>query len=213
MWKKIDLTGLRNGRLTVLREGPRDKFNHTRWYCRCDCGKEMLAWGHRLRTPGDLSCGCWIKEKTSVRAGKHYMRNTPEYQAWRSMKDRCTNPKGRNYKNYGARGIKVCQEWLDSFEAFFAHVGYRPSSGHSLGRIDNDGHYEPENVRWEVDEQQKNNMRGNRIVVYRGQSMTAAQAIRAAGSIVKRDTFGKRLAAGWSVEQAAEIPPDVRNRI
>lgn len=212
MWKKIDLTGLRNGRLTVLREGPRDKYNHTRWHCRCDCGKEMLAWGHRLRKPGDLSCGCWIKEKTSKRAGRHYMRYTPEWAAWRSMKDRCGNPRSRNYKNYGARGIEVCQEWHDSFEAFFACVGARPSAEHSLGRINNDGPYAPGNVRWEIDEQQKNNMRGNRTVVYRGKSMTATQAIRAAGSKVSRTTLGKRLSAGWDIEKAVETPPDKRNR-
>lgn len=205
--KTNDLTGRVVGRLTVLSEGEKDKYGHKRWLCRCDCGKEMLAWGHRIRAGGELSCGCWTREKTSLRAGKHYKRNSPEYAAWHSMKDRCHNPTSRNRVNYGARGISVCREWSDSFEAFFASVGSRPSPDYSLGRIDNDGNYEPGNVRWEIRTDQANNTRGNRFVEYRGQRMTVTQAIRAAGSVVAQDTVNHRFKRGWTVEAAVETPP------
>ncbi len=84
---------------------------------------------------------------------------TPEYRAWQSMKQRCSNPRHRGYKNYGGRGIAVARVWLDSFQTFLASIGRRPTTGHSIDRIDNDGNYEPGNVRWATRSQQRQNMR------------------------------------------------------
>lgn len=128
------------------------------------------------------------------------------------MKNRCRNPNVSSFPNYGGRGISVCAAWLNSFEAFFAELGRRPSAIHSLGRIDNDGNYEPGNVRWELPDQQANNKSDSRFVEYRGNRMTVKQAIKAAGSIVAQDTVNYRLKQGWSVERAVEFVPRHRLR-
>lgn len=130
-----------------------------------------------------------------------------EYRAWQAMKNRCRNPNVANYPRYGGRGISVCDAWSEGFEAFLADVGPRPSDSHSLGRIDNDGNYEPSNVRWELPNEQANNKSDSRFVEYRGERMTVKQAIRAAGSIVAQDTVNYRLKQGWSVERAVESRP------
>jgi len=90
---------------------------------------------------------------------KHGKSHSPEYQAWRDMKYRCYNPNVKSYKYYGARGIKVCDQWRNSFTKFLEDVGERPDKGYSLDRIDNAGNYEPGNVRWETQENQMRNTR------------------------------------------------------
>jgi hypothetical protein len=96
----------------------------------------------------------------------------PEYGAWKGIKRRCFNPKARNYRDYGGRGITMCQRWRDSFAAFFADVGPRPSADHSVERVNNDGHYEPDNVRWATQAEQSRNRRNNRFVEALGERLT-----------------------------------------
>lgn len=96
----------------------------------------------------------------------HGMSKSPEYDAWESMKRRCLVPKASNFHNYGGRGIRVCDEWIESFDAFFDHIGPRPSPKHSLDRIDNDGHYEPGNVRWTTMSVQLFNRRPVKVDVF-----------------------------------------------
>lgn len=96
---------------------------------------------------------------------------TPEYAAWEHIVQRCTNPKCKAWKNYGARGITICGEWRNSFEAFFARVGVRPSPKHSIDRYpDNDGNYEPGNVRWATIQEQSRNRRSNRLITFNGET-------------------------------------------
>ena len=103
---------------------------------------------------------------------RHGMCLTPEYHAWRSMISRCENPKHPEYKNYGERGISVCEEWRASFERFFSYVGSRPSTAHSLDRFpNNDGNYEPGNVRWALSSEQNRNRRDNHWIEFRGRRM------------------------------------------
>jgi hypothetical protein len=108
-----------------------------------------------------VSCGCRKREgRTNV---KHDASFTPEYRAWAQARSRCLNPKHQAYRNYGGRGITMCQRWADSFEAFLVDMGKRPSANHSIDRIDNDGHYQPGNCRWATLAEQSKNRRTFKI--------------------------------------------------
>jgi hypothetical protein len=137
----IDLTGQVFGELTVLGRAPKGKHALTRWHCKCTCGKETIVDRPNLVSKRAQSCGC----KQGQTHGGSY---TPEYTVWRNMRFRCTNPNHPSYKDYGGRGIVVCEEWLKSFSAFIRDMGSRPSDDHELNRINNNGNYEPGNCRW-----------------------------------------------------------------
>ncbi len=122
---------------------------------------------------------------------KHGLCYSPEYYAWRAIKGRCGNPKNPGWKNYGARGIRICQEWADSFEAFYAYVGPRPSAGHSIDRYpNNDGNYEPGNVRWATSIEQNRNRRGLHWITFDGRTMVMAEWAKELGlakhSLIRR---------------------------
>lgn len=160
----IDLVGLRFGWLTVIdRTSDSGSAVHVRWRCICDCGAEHIVRGQHLRDGSVMSCGCYGAQAAGQRIGNrmrtHGMYDTVEYQTWCAMKSRCTDPANISYRNYGGRGIRVCDEWLGSFEAFYRHIGPRPSAGYSVDRIDNDGNYEPGNVRWATRDEQRQNTR------------------------------------------------------
>lgn len=118
----------------------------------------------------------------------------PEYRAWAAMKSRCSNPKEKCSAYYLGRGITVCEEWKASFSAFLEHIGPRPSAKHSLDRIDNDGHYEPGNVRWVTQREQLLNRRGTRMVEVGGQSMALSDYARVSG--IRYGTLLERLKHG-----------------
>lgn len=124
---------------------------------------------------------------------------TPEYYAWVDMRRRCNNPTFRVYYNYGGRGIKVCERWNNSFAAFLEDMGIRPSANHSLDRIDNDGDYEPGNVRWSTKLEQDNNRRTNVILTIDGVSHTIAEWSRISG--VEVSLLSWRIKHGWPAER------------
>ncbi|MBS1026146.1 hypothetical protein [Gluconobacter cerinus] len=127
--------------------------------CRCDCGGETRVFLSNLPRGNTQTCGCIRRKIAASKITTHGRSSTPEYRAWSLMRNRCHNPKARDYSNYGGRGIFVATEWRDSFELFFRDMGERPSRGYSLGRIDNDGPYAPHNCRWETPDQQAQNRR------------------------------------------------------
>lgn len=148
--------GARFGRLTVIDEptpGARSEVG-----VRCDCGIEKTVATRALGTSTN-SCGCLGKEASSQRALTHGRTGTSEYRIWQGMKWRCLNPNYKPYPRYGGRGITVCDRWRDSFDAFLADVGPRPSKKHTLDRLDNDGNYEPGNVAWRTYAEQNQNRR------------------------------------------------------
>lgn len=157
----ISLAGQTFGRLLVLRlyTGPKSRKGSF-WVCACSCGAEKIIAADTLKM-GTKSCGCWAREKSSRIHTKHGMEATPTYKSWSSMKERCSNINAPNYRNYGGRGISYCQEW-GSFESFFRDMGKRPS-GHTLGRINNNGNYCLENCRWETPKQQQRNKTNTKL--------------------------------------------------
>ena len=151
-WRFQDLIEQRFGKLLVVRLVARKP--RIQWECRCDCGGTIIVRTERLTaTNGPRSCHCDRPVKNVVPVPRHGHARpgqvTVEFRAWQRMIDRCCNASSKDFKNYGARGIGVCEEWRYSFTAFLEHIGPRPSSKHSVDRFpDNNGNYEPGNVRW-----------------------------------------------------------------
>ncbi len=129
---------------------------------------------------------------------KHGLSYTPEYIAWACMLDRCANPRNKRFKDYGGRGISVCERWRQSFLAFLEDVGQRPDSKMSLDRIDNSGNYEPGNVRWALPVTQAANRRTNHPLTIGGITMSVTEWARLRG--VRRGTVYSRIRAGWPEE-------------
>lgn len=154
----IDLTGMVFGRLLVKSRAVNSKKD-VKWLCLCVCGEEREILGNSLRCGLTKSCGCLNKEIPAPDRTTHGHTKgrllTPEYYSWRSMWNRCTNPKESAYKNYGGRGITVSEEWK-SFDQFFVDMGKR-GEGLSLDRKNNDGMYEKDNCRWASRIEQNNN--------------------------------------------------------
>lgn len=175
MGQFLDLTGRRFGRLLVLMRAPnKSGVKNAMWLCRCDCGITKAMRGDTLKNRDARSCGCHAREVASHLLTTHGMSKTSEYHIWHSMKKRCQDSSHPTFKNYGAKGIKVCDRWRDSFEAFYEDVGPRPSRKHSLDRKNTKGNYEPGNVRWATASAQGRNMSSNRMVEIDGVSFCVA---------------------------------------
>lgn len=171
-----NMTGFRFGRLQVLGfAGRRGKW--TAWWWRCECGSVGFSYGHVLRAGDSQSCGCLQRERAAAKHTKHGKspfshrgdKGHPQYAIWVAMMQRCFNSKSKPYPNYGGRGISVCGRWrhgdggVHGFDCFLADVGPKPSTSHSLGRIDNDGDYSPENCHWETADEQLANRRQYKV--------------------------------------------------
>lgn len=176
MGRFVDLTGQKFGRLTVI-ERAGTQNGHAHWRCKCKCGNDVYANSGDLTNGKTHSCGCWVRETTSKRNFIHGLSCTRIRRIFGLMKDRCTNENNPQYKDYGGRGIKICDEWLNNFVAFkdwaFSN-GY--SDKLSIDRIDNNGNYEPSNCRWTDRVTQANNTRNNRFIKVGKDMLTIAQA-------------------------------------
>jgi hypothetical protein len=193
-------TGSRFGRLTVLQEDPQSTYGRIRWICQCDCGSIRSVASSPLRTGRTQSCGCLMREATSIAHRTHGLtEKVPEYQVWLGMRGRCLNANDSKYPRYGGRGITICPEW-GNFARFYADMGPRPSSEYSIGRIDNDGPYAPWNCQWETRLEQAGNKSNNTRITHDGQTKTLAEWSRATG--IHGSLIIWRLRHGWSAERA-----------
>lgn len=207
-----NLTGKTFSRWTVLRFAgfipqPNGK-KRTMWECCCSCGSIGTVLASNLKQGHSLSCGCLVAETTRARSTTHGYSVaggiTKEYLTWQRIKGRCHNPKNHKFPDYGGRGIIVDPSWIDDFPAFLAHVGPCPSTSHSIDRIENDGNYEPGNVRWATRKTQANNKRNNRLLFHNGQTLNATQW--AEKTNIPASSIIRRLNLGWSDEKTLTTP-------
>lgn len=200
----IDLTGRRFGRLTVIEEGGRDNFRQALWKCKCDCGNEVDVRGYSLRVGNTQSCGCLQKEKNLELRTTHGQCHSRLYNIWCGIRNRCSLPSTSCYKYYGARGIKVCEEWND-FPVFMEWAlshGYADNL--TIDRIDIDGNYCPENCRWITIQEQQRNKRSNHYIEFNGERKTLKEWADSIG--IHHVSLLERLERWDSLEDALTIP-------
>lgn len=201
MPKYKDLSGMRFGRLTVEEQAGRSKDGRVLWRCSCDCGKEKITESTSLIRGITKSCGCLAIEPIKKISTKHGKSGERIYTIWREIKSRCNKTNDKSYKHYGGRGIKMCDEWYNSFDVFYdwaTNNGY--SENLTIDRIDNDGNYCPENCRWATVKEQSNNRRTNRNITYNGETHTVSEWATLFGK--DYGTILARLNRGWSIGDA-----------
>ncbi len=177
---KSGLVGKKFERWTVISSAPQHSTKTGPLYkCRCVCGTEKVIRASSLTCGDSRSCGCLHRELSAARETRHGhtkgSETSAEWRVWRNMRARCMVVGSQQWERYGGRGIRICQRWVESFEAFYEDMGPRPSPTHSLDRIDNDGDYSKANCRWATPSEQSTNRRTTRFLTFQGktQSMSA----------------------------------------
>lgn len=201
----IDITNIKFNKLTALR------FDHkgghqrrARWLFKCDCGNEKVLDKGKVTGGYTKSCGClmvkeqkrFVRDATTHGLSGGRKKRRPEYNIWRGIKRRCLKCSDVAYKNYGGRGIKICDRWKDSFKNFWEDMGERPTKKHSIDRINNDGDYEPSNCRWATSIEQGRNKRKLRLITIDNTTRCITEWVDHLGldqQQVNRDLYEKKL--------------------
>lgn len=208
-----DIIGKKFGRLTIIKRIYNDKRGYSRWLCKCGCGKERIVFGHNLKNGNTKSCGC-LQREISQKMGfgniKHgHSQNNRTYRTWQHMKERCVNPHNKDYKDYGGRGITVCERWM-KFENFLEDMGEHPSFGYSLDRIKNKLGYYKENCRWVTPKQQARNRHNNLYITHNGKTQLLIEWSEK--TEIPASIIIWRLKHGWSTKKALTTPVGKQGR-
>lgn len=195
--KTKDLTGQKFGNLTAIKR-VEDKVypsgeHSVMWLCECECGNTKIISRAALINGKTKSCGC-------LKGESHKMSDTRLYEIWRSIKRRCEDDRRKDYLIYGGRGIKICKEWGNSFNAFYnwaINNGYNDTL--TIERKDVNGNYEPSNCRWATKEEQANNRRDNQFLTHNGKTQTISQWAKELN--INESTLRNRIQRGWADEE------------
>ena len=210
--QKTDITGKRYGKLIAIKRVG-SIGNTSLWLCQCDCGKSHTVRLSNLTSGNTKSCGC-LKNEQLLTSGSAYEKL---YKSWLRMKQRCFDKNTKDYKNYGGRGITVCDEWIHDYENF---RNWAYSNGYddtlsglkcSLDRIDVNGNYEPNNCRWVDVKVQMNNTRSNHYIVLNGEKRTVQQWSEVTG--ISRSTINRRINSGFNPEEILKPTKNARRKI
>lgn len=196
-----DLSGMRVGMLTVIEQAGRSKAGTVLWRCVCDCGNECRPWSASLVRGLTTSCGCNRNIRIGEKNTKHGLSRHSATSTWYKMHSRCENPENQDYKDYGGRGIKVCDRW-SSLENFIADMGEKPK-GMSIERKNNSLGYNPENCVWADDSTQARNRRNTRMVTFNGETKAMITWCEELGLVYS--TVRSRLAKGLPPEEAFKL--------
>ena len=209
MSKFINLTGLRFGRLTILKRENNSPSGQPMWLCLCECGKKKIIQGYHIRSGNTRSCGCLQKEIASMIKTQHGYGKTKIYKVWTIMIQRCVNTNNKEYHNYGKRNIRVCARWR-KFKNFLEDMGEAPV-GYQIDRIDNNGNYCLENCHWVTPKQNSQNKRNNHLATFNGKTQCLHKW--AEDAEINYRTFHNRIVKlRWSIEKALTIPVRKKRR-
>lgn len=189
-----DITGQIFNYWTVISRAA-DMNGRTYWNCRCVCGTEKAVSAIHLRLNNSKSCGCVRPRKEDSSRFKHGMTDSITWRSWQAMMHRCYSPSHRNVRNYFQKGIVVCERWHE-FLNFLEDMGERPSQEHSIGRLDHNANYGPDNCRWQTPIEQSNATSRNKFITFNGRTMTLAEWCRELNVNYSRVKW--RLRHGWT---------------
>lgn len=204
MGKFIDRTGTEINGIKFLKRIPGGK--KVKWLCLCTCGRKFEGYADHI-SEGRKCPNCGRKTQ-ALKISKHQGYKDALYSVWLSMKQRCSNPNATEYKNYGARGITVCDEWANDYQSFkewATRNGYK--QGLSIDRIDNNGNYEPSNCRWANMTTQALNKRSNHLITFEGKTLPVSEMARIYG--FRPCVIERRICRGWTVQRALTTPLDI----
>lgn len=192
--RRHNLSGQKFNHLRIIKFSHTDSRRQSYWLCLCDCGNKHIVRSDGLKNGGTKSCGCLFIKVHTI----HGMTKTPEYGSWNRMRHRCYFTTDKSYKDYGGRGITVCERWKTNFKNFFDDMGLRPSPKHTIDRINNNGNYEPTNCKWSTRSEQMRNKRiqkksksGISGVYWRGNSKKWRSHIFVNKKVIHLGTFSK----------------------